>query len=111
MGTKIAAFLITLVINIAIGVAVFVFMLLAMNGFSESDANYGIVAYIILALFVSVLMSALAVVAVHVLQKREFRSGVAALIAVPIFSTVGAGLKIVCSIIGILVADYVRVNF
>ena len=41
MAPKIIAFLITLTLNIAIGIAVFFFMLLAMNGFSESDANYG----------------------------------------------------------------------
>lgn len=111
MAIKVAAFLITLLINIATGVAIFFFMLLAMNGFSESDATYGLGTYIFLAIFVSLLMSSGAVVAVHVLTKRQFRGGIAVLIAVPIFSVVGAGLKIVCSIIGVLVADYVRVNY
>jgi hypothetical protein len=110
MTPKIIAFVITLLANVAIGVAVFFFMLLAMNGFSESDATYGFVAYIALALVVSLAMSAAAAFAVHLLMKRDFRGSIAALIAVPVFSVVGGGLKIGCSIIGVLVADYVRVN-
>jgi len=47
-----------LLISIAFGVAVFFFRLLfAMNGFSESDTNYGLGAYILLAILVSLLMS------------------------------------------------------
>jgi uncharacterized membrane protein YhaH (DUF805 family) len=111
MAIKITAFLLTLLINIAIGAAVFVFMLLAMNGYSESDANYGIVAYIVLALLVSLLMGTGAAAAVHLLMKRDFRGWVSALIAVPVFSFIGAGLKFVCSIIGVAIAEYVRVNY
>ena len=110
MSAKIIAFILTLLANVAIGVAVFFFMLLAMNGFSESDASYGFVAYIVLALVVSLGMSAAAAFAVHLLMKREFRGSIAALIAVPVFSLIGGGLKIACSIIGVMIADYVRVN-
>ena len=111
MGSKIAAFLITFIINIAVGVVVFFFMLLAMNGYSESDASYGLVTYIVLALLVSLLMSIGAAVAVHLLMKREFRGMVSALIAVPIFSVLGAGLKFVCSIIGVAIAEFIRTNY
>ncbi len=111
MAILITAFFTTLVINIAAGVAIFFFMLLAMNGFSESDANYGLGAYIGLAVIVTLLMSSGAALLVHVLIKRKFRPTVAALIAVPIFSVIGVGLKLVCIIIGIFIADYVRVNY
>ena len=111
MATKIIAFLVTLVINIAAGVVVFFFMLLGMNGFSESDANYGLGTYIVLAAAVSLLMATGAAGLVHILSKRKFRGIVSALIAIPVFSVAGAGLKIVCSIVGIFVADYVRVNY
>jgi hypothetical protein len=49
MAAKIIAFIVTLLLNIAIGVVVFFMMLMGMNGFSESDANYGFVTYIVLA--------------------------------------------------------------
>ena len=111
MGTKIATFIITLLINIVIGVVVFFFMIIAMNGFSESDANYGLGAYIVLAIMVSLLMAAAAAFTTHLLMKRAFRGWTAALIAVPVFSMIGGALKFVCSIIGLLIADYVRVHY
>ena len=110
MAPKIIAFLITLILNIAAGVAVFFFMLLAMNGYSESDSTYGLVAYIVLALIVSLLMSFAAVVLVNILQKRKFSGVVSSLIAIPVFVVVGAVLKCVCAIIGVGVAELVRVN-
>lgn len=111
MSAKLAAFFITVVANVMIGVVVFFFMLLAMNGFSESDANYGLGTFIVLAILVSVGMGTAALLTVHFLMNREFRGWVAALIAIPGFSIVGGGLKIVCSIVGVLIADFVRVNY
>ena len=108
---KLAAFIITLLINIAIGVIVFFFLLIAMNGYNESDAIYGLGAYIACALFVSLLMAACAVRVVVLLMKRQFSESSALFIAIPIFCVVGAGLKLVCAIIGIAAAEYVRVNY
>ena len=110
MAIRIAAFVITLLINIAVGVAIFFVMMLAMNGFSESDATYGLAAYIVMAVIVTLLMSTLAVVSIQLLTRRGFRGWVSMLIAVPIFSVTGAGLKIACGIIGVLIAEYVRTN-
>ena len=50
MAAKIAALLITLVVLISVGVAMLVGMVLAMNGYSESDATWGFGVYIVLAL-------------------------------------------------------------
>jgi hypothetical protein len=111
MAPKIIAFLVTLILNIAIGVAVFFFMLLAMNGFSESDANYGFITYIVLAILVSLSMASLAAVAVHLLMKRSFSAITASLISTGLFTVVGIALKVVCSIIGVLIADFVRTNY
>ncbi|MEQ1764462.1 MAG: hypothetical protein ABL984_15135 [Pyrinomonadaceae bacterium] len=111
MAPKIIAFLITLILNIAIGIAVFFFMLLAMNGFTESDANYGFITYMVLAALVSLLMASLAVAAVHLLMKRGFGAFSASLIGVGAFTVVGVVLRVVCSIIGLLVADFVRTNY
>ena len=111
MAPKITAFLITLLLNIAIGIAVFFLMLLAMNGFSESDANYGFVTFIVLAILVSLLMASLAAAAVHLLTKRGFKTLSASLIGIGSFTILGLVLKVVCSIIGVLVADFVRTNY
>jgi hypothetical protein len=111
MALKIIAFLVTLILNIAIGVAVFFFMLLAMNGFSESDANYGLLTYIVLAVLVSLSMAGLAALVTHLLVKRDFRAITASLIGIGSFTVIGLVLKVVCSIIGVLVADFVRTNY
>ena len=111
MAAKIAALIITLLINIAIGIVILFFMVVAMNGFTGSDAEKGLIAYIALAVVVTVLMGTGAYVATHLLLKRQINSALAVAIAVPIFVIVGAGLKFVCSIIGIAVAEYVRVNY
>ena len=111
MAPKIIAFLITLVLNIAIGIAVFFFLLLAMNGFSESDANYGLIAYIVLAILVSFLMASLAAFSVHLLTRRNFRNVTASLIGIASFTILGIGLKVVCSIIGVFIAEFVRTNY
>jgi hypothetical protein len=111
MAPKIIAFLITLVLNIAIGIAVFFFLLLAMNGFSESDANYGFITYIVLAILVSLSMASLAAAAVHLLTKRGYKTLSSSLIGITTFTILGIGLKVVCSIIGVLVADFVRTNY
>ena len=110
MTAKIVAFVITLLTNVVVGVAVFFSMLLAMNGYHESDATYGLVTYIVLALVISLAMSTAAWLTVRYLQKRQFQGWSSALIAVPTFSVIGGGLKIVCGIIGVLITEYVRVN-
>lgn len=111
MAPKIIAFLITLILNAAAGFALFFGMLLAMNGYNGYDAEYGIWTYIIIAVLVSLMMSTGAAVLVHILLKRKFGGVSAALIAIAVFATLGVGLKVVCSIIGIIVAEIVRVNF
>jgi hypothetical protein len=111
MAPKIITFLITFAINVCIGAAIFFFMIIAMNGFHESDATYGFATYIVLALIVSIVMSVAAALAVTMLMKKNFSGVSSSFIAIPIFSVIGAGLKMVCGIIGVLVADYVRVNY
>ena len=86
-------------------------MLLAMNGFSESDASYGLITYIVLGVLISLLMSTCAALLVHVLLKRGFSKIASGFIAIPIFSVLGGILKIGCSVIGVMVAEYVRVNY
>ncbi|HLA94279.1 MAG TPA: hypothetical protein VK612_01065 [Pyrinomonadaceae bacterium] len=111
MAAKIIAFFLTMLINIVADVAVFFVMLMAMNGYGESDAIYGIVSYIALAVIVTLLMSSAAAILAHILIKLEFGSFVSALIAVIVFSVTGVVLKIVCGLIGIGIAEFVRVNF
>ncbi len=111
MAAKNAAFVATLLTLIVIGVSIFLVMLMGMNGYSESDATYGLATYAILAFCVTVLVSLLSAFSAGKLINKEFNSVLAVLISVVLFSIVGAILKAVCCIIGIGISEFVRVNF
>lgn len=111
MAAKIISALVTLLINIAAGVVIFFMMLVAMNGFSGSDAEYGLVTYVVLAGLTSISMSIGALFLVHFLLKKQFSCTRSILIAVPIFVIAGVVLKIIACLIGIGVAEHVRVNY
>ncbi len=111
MAPKLISFFLTLAVNVAAGVVVFAGLIIAMNGYSESDATYGLAAYVVLAAAVTLMMSGLAALTTHLLQKREFRAWSAVLISVLIFAFAGAILKFVTSLIAVGIAEYVRVNF
>jgi hypothetical protein len=111
MAPKIIACLLTLAANVVVGILVFLVMLITMNGYSENDAMFGIVTYVVLAVLVTILMSVSAILLVRNLQKREFSGVAAALIAVLVFSASGAVLKVVCGVIGVGVTEFLRVNY
>ena len=111
MAAKIAALLITLIVLVAVGVAILIGMVVAMNGYSESDATWGFGVYIILTLIVSILMAVGAFFVVGFLTRKQYGSVISTLIAIPVFSIVGVGLEFVCSLIGVGVAEFVRVKF
>lgn len=111
MVPKIIAAILTFVINIAVGVVIFFMMLVAMNGLSGSDAEYGLITYIVLAALISILMSIGAFLLTHRLLKKQFTAVPSVMIAIPVFAIAGIVLKIVSSLIGVGVADFVRVNY
>lgn len=111
MAPKLISFFLTLAVNVAAGVAVFAGLIIAMNGYSESDATYGLGAFVLLAAAVTLIMSALAAGVTHVQQKRGFRGWKAVLIGAAAFSAIGVVLKLICGMIGVGVAELVRVNF
>ena len=98
-------------ISVVIGVIVLFIMLIAMNGFSESDANWGFGAFILLTLLFSASLGFLAFIVCGALIKRGFKPFVSALIAVPMSSIVAVGLEVAASAAGIAIAEYVRVNY
>lgn len=111
MTPKIVAAIVTCTLNLAIGVAVLAILVISLNGFSARAGQAALIAYIVLAVAVTITMSAGAFLLTGYLVKREFGGAIASLIAVPLFSIVGAGLKVVCVFVGILIAEFVRVNF
>jgi len=111
MAPKIIACLLTLAANVVVGMVIFFMLLITMNGYGEDDAMFGIVTYVVLAVLVTILMSVSAILLVRNLQKRKFSGVAAALIAVLVFSVSGAVLKVLCGVIGVGVAEFLRVNY
>lgn len=111
MAAKIATLVLTFIINIAIGIVVLFFMLLAMNGYSESDATPGLISFIVLSFFISMAMSFAGFFVAGKLIRKDFKPITSALISVPIFCVIGGVLIAISSAIGIGIAEYIRVNY
>lgn len=111
MTAKIIACLLTLGTNVGAGVVILFMMLIAMNGFSESDATWGLGAFILLAIIISALMGIASILLVHILQKKKYSSVVTAIIAVAVCSVVGIVAEVISGLICIGIADFVRRNY
>lgn len=111
MGTKLAAFVITFLVGLAAAVVVAAVMLMAMNGYSESDAAYGLVAYAVLSLIVSIGSALFSLALVRILERRTFGTLSCLSISSAAASALGVVLVVICGIIGVAVAELVRLNF
>ena len=111
MIPKVIAFLLTLIGNAVIAVAVLFVLVIAMNGYGESDAMYGLGIYIALAIFTSITISGLSLLLLRFFRKRELSAMTAVPIAVIVLSVIGGILIAGWGIIGILVAEFARKNF
>jgi hypothetical protein len=111
MNAKISALLVTMVLNIVAAVVIFIILLIVMNGYSESEAGWGLLAFILLAAITAAVMSAAAFRVAGFLTKRAYKGITAVLITTPIFTLLGLALEAACAAAGILVAELVRTNF
>lgn len=111
MTSKIVASILTLILSLAAGTVVLLFLLLAMNGYSESDAMWGLGVYAALAIAASIVMGFGAFLTAGFLQKKQFGAVASVLIPVILFSIIGVLADTLCGLIGVGVAEFVRVNF
>ena len=111
MTIKIVAALITFSVHVAAALVILFFMLIMMNGFSESDASWGLGAFIALSLAIAVLMGLLAVIGVHLFIKKGFSRVIAVLLPVTLCSIIGVIAEMISSVLGIAIADFVRRNY
>jgi hypothetical protein len=108
MASRIIAFLITLLAKIIAGIAIVFVMLIAMNGYSESDASWGLGVFLICALLVTLLFSSAAMFSVGYLSARGFSAIAAFLFWACALSVVGVINQTVLAFIGIGIAEYMR---
>lgn len=108
MTAKVIAFLITLVLSVILAVIGFVVLILALNGYDESDATYSFGAYGIFAFLLVFALAAIAGGIAHFLQAKEFKPAGTVMIAVMIAAALGVIAFFICVVIGVLLAEYFR---
>ena len=110
MAAKIITFLAISGVNLAISVFLLFFLMLGLNGFSERDANYAFLFFIIGAFVVAVLSGILGIVLLNILINKNFRSVSASIITIFSFSIIGAVINIALSFGGLIIGEIVRTS-
>lgn len=110
MTAKIITFLTIGGVNLAVSVFLLFFLMLGLNGFSERDANYAFLFFIIGAIVVAVLAGILGIVLLKILIKKSFRSVSASIISILIFSILGIIINIALWFGGLIIAEIVRTS-
>jgi hypothetical protein len=106
---RIIVFIITAGIQLAFAAAGLLMLLLVMNGYSESDATPGLIAYIALALISAVGLGGASVfLAKHLVEKRSFGGFAASAIAVVSFTFLGGVVVVASFFIAIILAEISR---
>jgi len=111
MGAKIAAFLISVVLVIAIAVLGLFFLLIALNGYSESDVTYGFAAFGILSFLAALVSGAIAAAIAHLMTRREFKAFGSILAGVATAFVFGVVAIVVTSGLAVGITEYARNNF
>lgn len=93
---KIAAFLITALANLGVGFVLFFFLIIALNSYSGSQAEPGLILFIVWTLLFSLAMAVLSVLAINYLTKKKSLSRLtAAIISVVVFIFAGGTLNFI----------------
>ena len=110
MTAKIITFLTIGSVNLAVSVFLLFFLMLGLNGFSERDANYAFLFFIIGAIVSAVITGILGIVLLKILINKSFRSVSASIIAILIFSILGTVVNIALWFGGLIIAEIVRTS-
>jgi hypothetical protein len=106
---KIATFLITALINAAVSFVMFFMLLLAMNGFHESDALPGLLLYIVWGLLSAIITGVLGILLANYLATKKSLNKIAAtVISTVIFIIVGGVSVAVSFFAAVLLASAMR---
>jgi hypothetical protein len=106
---RIIVFIVMAVIQLAASAAGFLFLLLAMNGFSERQATPGIILYLAVGLGSALGLGVASAFAAKRLVERKSLGGLAAsAIAVISFSVLGALILVATSVVAIVLAEVMR---
>ena len=110
MTVKIFAGAATMLLNLAVAVVILFALLLALNGYSESDAMWGLVAFAVLAIAVTILSGVTALALIRFLSKRNYRRPSSGLVSIILASLLGTALQVGACIVSVLITEVVRTN-
>ena len=99
-----------MIANIIAAIAIFLIMLIAMNGYSERDAFWGLGVFLISAALITFVSSAAAVFLVRYLYTRRYSAFAAGALSSAAFSITGIIVQIIFGLIGVGVVEFVRVG-
>jgi len=106
---RIIVFVLNVVIQLAAAAVGFFMLLLGLNGFSERQANPGLLFYILLSVGSAVgLGVASAFASKWLTQKKSMGALGASAIAVPVFSVVGVLILVAIFFVAVLIATAMR---
>jgi len=108
---KLVASIVTFLASTATGIVVLFMLLLALNGFSESDGIYGIALYFVIALLTIILTSVACWFMVSKLQERMFNAIVSVTVPTIGFTLIAVLVEVFAMFIGVMVASIVQKNF
>jgi len=108
---KTASGIITFVLLLGAGCAFFFFLLLALNGFSEREANTALVFYSIWILFFAVIFGIASFFATKFLLAKAFNAILALTLSIVVASGIGALMDFGGLIIGTLIASEIRNSY
>ena len=106
---KFIPFAITGLVNIGIGIVLFFFLLLGLNGYSEKQAMPGLIIFVAWVTLVSLLSGVLSVFATDFLvNKKAINFWISLLISVLVFVVGGAVINVVGWFVSLFVTEALR---
>ncbi len=108
MNPKITTYILTFVANVATGIVMLVALIVALNGFMERDARWGMWTFIILMILASVTLPLLAMLSVDMLMRRRMKALTSGLIATIGFSVIGFVVDLGLVFLATVIAEVIR---
>jgi len=106
---KVVIFLVTVLVNIGIGIMLFFLLLLSLNGYSGKQAEPGLILFIIWVLLFSIAAAVCAYLSANFLITKKSLNWIAAsLISILVFVAAGAILNFVGTVAAIILTEALR---
>lgn len=103
--------IVTFVLMIAVGLGWFFFLMLALNGFSERDANPAMIFYAIWMIFFAIVSSIASFFITKLLIAKAFNAILAVTISVIVATAIGAAIDFGGLIVSTIIASEVRQSY